>query len=110
MTAFAVGTVLSEAFFTGRYIGSQPLRLVPASAVTSIAAFVQRSGFQPVSEFLQPVRTPVYTVATLPTAATFARSRAFVSDANATTFASIVAGGGSDFVPVYSDGTNWRIG
>jgi hypothetical protein len=110
MTAFAVGTVLSEAFFTGRYIGSQPLRLVPASAVTSIAAFVQRTGFEPISAFLQPIGLPVYTVATLPAAATFARSRAFVSDANATTFASIVAGGGADIVPVYSDGTNWRIG
>lgn len=110
MTALAVGTVLSDAFFTGRYFGSQAMRLVPASAVTSISAFVQRSGFLPVSDFLHPVRTPVYTVATLPAAATFARSRAFVSDANATTFASIVVGGGANLVPVYSDGTNWRIG
>ena len=36
--------------------------------------------------------------------------RAMVTDANATTFASIVAGGGSNIVPVYADGTNWRIG
>lgn len=36
--------------------------------------------------------------------------RKFVTDANATTFASIVAGGGANVVPVYSDGTNWRIG
>ena len=35
---------------------------------------------------------------------------AMVTDANATTFASIVAGGGSNNVPVYYDGTNWRIG
>jgi hypothetical protein len=104
------GLSLPRAFFNGNYFGSEPLRLVPASSVTSIAAFVQRTGFLPVSDFLQPVRTPVYTVATLPTAATFARSRAFVSNANATTFASIVAGGGANIVPVYSDGTNWRIG
>lgn len=53
----------------------------------------------------------VLTVATLPAAATAgAGARAFVSDANATTFASIVAGGGANNVPVYSDGTNWRIG
>ena len=53
----------------------------------------------------------VYTVATLPSAATSgAGARAFVSDANATTFASIVAGGGASKVPVYSDGTNWKIG
>jgi hypothetical protein len=54
--------------------------------------------------------TPV-TVATLPSAVTLgAGARAFVSNATATTFASIVAGGGANNVPVYSDGTNWRIG
>jgi len=51
------------------------------------------------------------TVGTLPAAATAgAGARAFVTDANATTFASIVAAGGANGVPVYSDGTNWRIG
>lgn len=50
------------------------------------------------------------TVATLPAAAGLSGARAFVTDANATTFASIVAGGGSNRVPVYCDGTNWRIG
>jgi hypothetical protein len=54
------------------------------------------------------IRCRVYTVGTLPTGV--AGARAFVSDANATTFASIVAGGGANGVPVYSDGTNWRIG
>lgn len=58
-----------------------------------------------------PVKGPAYTVATLPAAATVgASSRAFASDANATTFNSIVAGGGANYVPVFSDGTNWRIG
>lgn len=52
-----------------------------------------------------------YTVATLPTAAAAgAGARSFVTDANATTFASVVAGGGANGVPVYSDATNWRIG
>lgn len=37
-------------------------------------------------------------------------TRAFVTDATATTFASIVTGGGANPVPVYYDGTNWRIG
>ena len=53
---------------------------------------------------------PSVTVATLPAAAGLAGFRAFVTDANATTFASIVAGGGANGVPVYCDGTNWRIG
>jgi hypothetical protein len=56
-------------------------------------------------------RHTTYTVATLPSASTMgAGARAFVTNANSTTFASIVAGGGSNGVPVYSDGTNWRIG
>lgn len=49
-------------------------------------------------------------VASLPSAATYQNGRLYVTDANATTFASIVAGGGANYVPVYSDGTNWRIG
>ena len=51
------------------------------------------------------------TVGALTAAATVgAGTRGFVNDANATTFASVVAGGGSNVVPVYSDGTDWRIG
>lgn len=49
-----------------------------------------------------------YAVDDLPSAA--AGIRAIVTDANATTFASIVASGGANIVPVYSDGTDWRIG
>jgi hypothetical protein len=51
-----------------------------------------------------------YTVATLPSAANYARTRTFVSDALAPAFAAVVAGGGAVTVPVYSDGTNWRVG
>lgn len=51
------------------------------------------------------------TVAALPAAATAgAGARAFVTDANATTFLTTVAGGGANKVPVVSDGTNWLIG
>ena len=50
-------------------------------------------------------------VASLPAAAVErVGSRYIVSDANATTFASVVAAGGANVVPVYCDGTNWRIG
>jgi hypothetical protein len=55
---------------------------------------------------------PVLTVATLPSA-TSAGQRAFVSDSTATAsgnFGAIVTGSGTNKVPVYSDGTNWRIG
>jgi hypothetical protein len=36
--------------------------------------------------------------------------RRFVSDATVTTFGSVVVGGGSNFVPVYSTAANWCIG
>ena len=53
----------------------------------------------------------IFTVSTLPSATTTSAGvRSFVSDAAATTFASVVAGGGANTVPVYCDGTNWRIG
>lgn len=48
-------------------------------------------------------------VASLPTASP-AGQRYMVTDATATTFNSIVAGTGANTVPVFSDGTNWRIG
>lgn len=51
------------------------------------------------------------TVAQLPSAAQEGvGARAFVTDATTTTFGAIVAGTGTNPVPVYSDGTNWRIG
>ena len=37
-------------------------------------------------------------------------ARGFVTDATATTFLSIVAGGGSNAVPVVCNGTNWLVG
>lgn len=56
-------------------------------------------------------QSTVSTVAGLPSAVALgAGGRAIVTDANSTTFASIVAGSGANTVPVYSDGTDWRIG
>lgn len=49
-----------------------------------------------------------YTVATLP-ATPSTGARCYVTDANATTFASTVAGGGANVVPVFYNGTNWII-
>jgi hypothetical protein len=57
------------------------------------------------------VRMMTYTVTALgfinPKAA---GDRCFVSDAINTVFNAVVAGGGSNFLPVFYDGTNWRIG
>lgn len=53
----------------------------------------------------------VYEVANLPGADSLgAGARAFVIDSSVTTFGSTVAGGGSSKVPVYSDGTDWKVG
>lgn len=52
-----------------------------------------------------------YTVATLPSAATSGKgARSFVTDALAPTFGATVAAGGAVATPVYSDGTNWKVG
>lgn len=61
------------------------------------------------------LQLPTFTVANLPTAANAgAGGRASVSDATQTftsaNFGTTVTGGGANFVPVVSDGTNWKIG
>jgi hypothetical protein len=52
-----------------------------------------------------------YTVATLPSAVTSGKgARSFVTDALTPTFGVTVVTGGAIAVPVYSDGTNWKVG
>jgi len=63
-------------------------------------------------EVVGRVRTTPVAVGSLPAAGNMG-SRHFVNDANATLAAglgNIVAAGGANKVPVYDDGTNWRIG
>jgi len=59
-----------------------------------------------------PANLPgIYTVATLPTAANAGKgTRAMVSDATSPTFGATVAGAGAVTIPVFSDGTNWKVG
>jgi hypothetical protein len=52
-----------------------------------------------------------YTVSTLPSAVISGiGSRSFVTDALTPTFGATVVGGGAVATPVYSDGTNWKVG
>lgn len=56
---------------------------------------------------------PPILVGSLPPAASYSGGRQSVTDSTATLAAglgNIVAGGGGNATPVYSDGTNWRIG
>lgn len=56
------------------------------------------------------VQTTPVTFAQLPSAVSLAGARAFITDGSTATFAATVAGGGANKVPVYSDGTNWKVG
>ena len=57
------------------------------------------------------VKTTAVTVSQLPSAATVgAGARAFVTDANSTTFNAALVGGGANNMPVFSNGTGWFIG
>jgi len=63
--------------------------------------------------FAELIVDKAFTVGTLPAAAGLAGARAHVTDSNATLTAgigAIVATGGANVVPVFCDGTNWRIG
>lgn len=95
-----------EAFSGGDAASAPEFQLIFKSSTSNESA-TERGRFTAAGSF----KMVAVTVANLPSASSEgAGSRHFVTDANATTFASIVAGGGSNNIPVYSDGTNWRIG
>lgn len=76
-----------------------------------IGATTPNTGNFTTVEATETVKTGYYLVAALPSAATAGPgARAMVSNATATTFLSVVAGGGANKVPVVSDGTDWLIG
>ena len=77
----------------------------------SITTFIQyiESNFDGV--VAQTVQTSPTTYAQLPNATTAgAGTRAFITDGSTATFGATVTGGGANLVPVYSDGTNWKVG
>lgn len=95
----------------------RPYSRVPAPAENSSLRYYYETELRRIQDTLDDLRRGLtlqqttYLVANLPAAnQSGVGAKAFVTDANATTFASVVAGGGANAVPVYSDGTNWRIG
>jgi hypothetical protein len=97
--------------FTGSLSTTEAMRLDPTGLNLKVGALkingtVVVDGNRNAS--FAKVNTSSYTVATLP-ASPAVGDRAFVTDATTATFASSVAGGGSNKVPVYYDGT-WKIG
>lgn len=106
------GTISSTAFGTRLTVEACPIGSGTLSEIARLEALTGLSmfGANPVIDANRVFRRRVFTVGTLPTGAD--GMAAFVSDANATTFASDVASGGSNHVPVYySSGTStWKIG
>lgn len=77
-------------------------------SVTTMIAYMQANFTNVVAATVQT--TPV-TYVQLPTAVNAgAGTRAFITDGSTSTFNATVAGGGSNKVPVFSDGTNWKVG
>ena len=100
----ALGTQLSISLCQlGSATRSEAMRLEYATGLSMYGA-------NPVIDQNRNLRTRLYTVATLPSAATAAGQRAQVSDASSPAFAASVSGGGATHSPVYSDGSTWRCG
>ena len=88
---------------------AQP-NITSTGTLTSLTVSGNITGQSYISATTAIQTTPVV-VASLPAAATAGSgARAFVSDANDTAFNAIVAGSGANNLPVFSDGTDWRIG
>lgn len=112
-TSFA--TSLANAFF---FMHTHDIQFAPGLASTVIfrsggGVSIGTTTDPGATNFLAAgwVQTGVVAVGSLPTCNAAAKgARHFVNDANATTFASTVAGGGANNVPVVCNGTNWIIG
>ena len=134
-----VGLVTFEGLLVGQYVSASAtprgiVSVAPAtirSALTLVALTSQTGNLQEnrtgastsngtdtgslvsgFDRYALPFVEPV-TVSALPSSSVADGTRAFVSDSNvaaAGNFGAIVAGSGANIVPVYYDGTNWRIG
>jgi hypothetical protein len=76
-------------------------------SVTTMITYMQANFSNVVAATVQ---TTPSTFAQLPNAVGNTGARAFITDGSTTTFAATVAGGGANFVPVYSNGTVWKVG
>lgn len=80
-----------------------------ANSSSTTAMRIDRSGITPtLVTFGSPIVTDVKTFSTLGTCAQGARS--FITDGASSTFYAVASGGGSLPVPVFCDGTIWRVG
>jgi hypothetical protein len=103
----------SGATLHANYEGYFTAVTTPVVGATALATFSVVAG-NPALYTYQPMKGMVGRVADLPPAASAPQgSRGFVNNSNATLAAglgNVVAGAGANLVPIYNDGTNWRIG
>lgn len=91
--------------------GVLDMKNATTSRVVGSASFKLQLDAAGIVEAQKPLQLPNYTVATLPSpASAYTYCRVFVSDAASNTYGDVVTGGGSTKAPVWSDGTNWRVG
>ena len=80
------------------------------STTLSLAPITQYAGINIAPISITTGLTVAVLNAVLPPAVYGAGARAFATDATTPTFGATVVGGGAVKVPVYSDGTNWKVG
>lgn len=112
VTVVGAGNLTSTACVTGG--GSQAIQTPSSTCTIDSSGNISTPGtaaFGAGGSAVGVIAPTPGTVGTLPTCdSSIAGGRASVTDANATTFLSVVAAGGSNKVPVFCDGTNWKIG
>lgn len=77
------------------------------ASITTFVQFIEENFDGVVA---QTVQTTPTTYAQLPDPVGIAGTRAFITDGSTSTFNATVAGGGANAVPVFSNGTNWKVG
>lgn len=90
---------------------SQRLRGDPLDSFVRVSEMVALGLARLVTGTLQPPATGGVKVAQLPSPVSVgAGTRSFVLDATNNTFGAAVVAGGTNKVPVYSDGVAWKVG
>jgi len=76
-------------------------------SITTLIQFIEANFNGVVAQTVQTIPT---TYVQLPNPVGIAGTRAFITDGSTATFNATVAGGGANIVPIFSDGTNWKVG
>lgn len=104
------GTAAQEDRVYGTYTDASNYRRISYGMSAAGAGYIRPEGLGTgASGNVMLVTTGAVAVASLPAASSAPYTHAAVTDATATTRLSVVAGGGANKVPVWSDGTNWLI-